>query len=58
MCAKKSWCAMFEPARTSQRRLGEFTAKAVINASGRWSQLTQRESPDTDEVDRIKGPFQ
>jgi flavin-dependent dehydrogenase len=37
--------------------IGEFTAKAVINASGRWSQLTQRESPDTTKWIGLKAHF-
>jgi menaquinone-9 beta-reductase len=37
--------------------IGEFTAKAVINASGRWSQLTQRESPDKTKWIGLKAHF-
>jgi len=37
--------------------IGEFTAKAVINASGRWSQLTQRESPDITKWIGLKAHF-
>jgi flavin-dependent dehydrogenase len=37
--------------------IGVFTAKAVINASGRWSQLTQRESPDTTKWIGLKAHF-
>jgi menaquinone-9 beta-reductase len=37
--------------------IGEFTAKAVINASGRWSHLTQRESPDITKWIGLKAHF-
>jgi flavin-dependent dehydrogenase len=42
---------------TAATSAGTFTAKAVVNASGRWSELTQRESHDKTKWIGLKAHF-
>lgn len=46
-----------ESAFTVTTSLGAFSAKAVVNSSGRWSQLTQREAPDQTKLIGLKAHF-